>query len=690
MSRLHRNATSLLIGLVSLALAHGSAPAQPAPSAGETSAPAVPTFDASALDRNADPCVNFYKFACGSWMATHPIPPDKTRWGRFDELAERNREVLHQILESYVKPQSVADAVQRKVGDYYASCMDEAAIESVGTQPLRPEFRRIDAIHDRSGLLEEVAHLETQGIHALFGFGSAPDLHDATTQIAHVSDGGLTLPDRDYYLKDDAKSKEIRERYVAHVRKMLELAGEKPEAAAPEAAASLALETDLAQANMDRVSRRDPQKRDHRMSVEELVKLAPGFEFAKYFADTGAPKFSSLNVANPDFFKAIDGKLRTVPLDAFKAYLRWKVVHETAAALPVEFVREDFEFWNKYLRGQTEIEARWKRCTRITDASLGEALGRLYVDKAFPPEAKQRTLDLVNGVEKAMGEDLKTLPWMSDATKKKAEEKLAKITNKIGYPDKWRDYGSVAISRGDFFGNSLRADSFEVRRQMDKIGKPVDKAEWGMTPPTVNAYYNPSQNNVNFPAGILEPPFYRAGRDDAVNYGGIGAVIGHELTHGFDDQGAKFDANGNLTNWWSEKDKAEFDKRTSCLADEYERFSPVEGVHLNGKLTLGENTADNGGVRLAFGALEDMLRSRPGLVAPKIEDFTPEQRFFLGYAQVWCQNVTPESSRLLAVTDPHSPGEFRVNGVLVNSDAFQQLSSFIEYRSQGFRPRSRR
>ncbi|HET8667160.1 MAG TPA: M13 family metallopeptidase, partial [Terriglobales bacterium] len=499
---------------------------------------ATPSFDVNALDKSVDPCVNFYKFACGTWMANNPIPGDKTRWGRFDELAEHNRAILHTILETYSKPQIKRDAVQQKVGDYYGSCMDEKAINAAGNKPVQPELQRINAIKNRSELIAEMAHLYKEGVRTLFGFGAGPDLHDASIEIAHVMDGGITLPDRDYYLKQDAKSKDIQDHYVAHVQKMMELAGDKPEVAAAEAKAIMSLETDLAKANMDRVARRDPKNRDHKMTVAELEKIAPNFEFNKYFVDTGAPKFSSINVANPEFFKTINDSLNSVPLDTWKTYLRWKYVRSMASMMSDDFVQENFNFWSKFLRGQKELEVRWKRCTAYTDGDLGEALGQLYVAKNFPPEAKQRTLDLVNQIEKSMGADLKTLPWMSDETKKKAEEKLNKVTNKIGYPDKWRDYSSVKIDRADFVGNTLRANEFEVHRQLNKIGKPVDKLEWGMTPPTVNAYYSPSENNINFPAGILQVPFYSAGRDLAVNYGGIGAVIGHELTHGFDDQGA--------------------------------------------------------------------------------------------------------------------------------------------------------
>ncbi len=557
---------------------------------------AAPTFDVKALDKSVDPCVNFYQFACGTWMANNPIPADKTRWGRFDELAEQNRQILHQILETYSKPGVKRDAIQQKVGDYYGSCMDIATINAAANKPLQPEFARINAIKTRGELVAQMASFYKQGVRAVFGFGSGPDMHDASIEIAHVTDGGITLPDRDYYLKDDAKSKDIREKYLAHIQKMLELAGDKPDVSADEARRIMALETELAKANMDRVLRRDPKNRDHKMSLDDLNKIAPNFEFNKYFVDAGAPKFTSLNVANPEFFKTINESLNTIPLEDWKLYLRWKYVRSMSMQLSDDFVNENFNFWSKYLRGQKEIEARWKRCTTFTDGDLGEALGQLYVDKNFPPAAKKATLQLVNGVEAAMGEDLKSLSWMSPETRKKAEEKLSKVTNKIGYPDKWRDYSSVKIERNDFLGNTLRANEFEVRRELKKIGNPVDKAEWGMTPPTVNAYYNPSENNINFPAGILQAPFYGATRDNAVNYGGIGAVIGHELTHGFDDQGAKFDGDGNLTNWWTDKDKAEFEKRTTCLSDEYSKFSPVPDVFLNGKLTLGENTADNGGV----------------------------------------------------------------------------------------------
>ena len=649
------------------ALAAGCAVAQPpAPPAPET------TFDTAALDKRVDPCANFYEFACGTWRVQHPVPGDKTRWGRFDELAEYNRSSLRALLEEAPPAGAPADPLRQKVVDFYGSCMDEAAVNAAGKKPLEAGFRRIEAIKDRSALVTEIARLHKQGERALFGFGAAADLHDATTQIAEVNDGGISLPDRDYYLKDDPKSQDIRAKYLVHLEKMLLLAGDPPAQAPDQARRILALETELAQANMDRTLRRDPKNRDHKMTVTELQTLAPAFELPRYFAETGAPPFAALNVGNPDFFKAINGALERIPLADWKLYLRWRLLRDLTPALADAFVQESFEFFNKFLNGQKELEARWKRCVTATDQDLGEALGQLWVARHFPPAAKERMLELVVAVEEATGQDMKDLPWMTGETKLKAAGKLARISNKIGYPETWRDYSSVVVAKGDFAGNRARAAEFEVRRRWNKIGTPVDKKEWGMTPPTVNAYYNASQNNINFPAGILQGVFYGAKRDDAVNFGGIGAVIGHEISHGFDDQGSKFDGAGNLSNWWSAADRSEFDKRTTCIADQYEGYSPVEGAHLNGKLTLGENTADNGGSRLAFMAMQQQRKARPGQIPELMEGFTPEQRFFLGWAQVWCQNVTPEAARSQTITDPHSAGQFRVNGVVSNSEEFAQ------------------
>ncbi len=633
---------------------------------------AIPSFDLTALDKSIDPCVDFYQYSCGNWMKNNPIPADKSRWGRFNQLDEYNTYILRDILDQAQAP-GKRTAIQTKVGDFYGSCMDEATIEKKGATPLKPEMDRIAAIQSRPQLISQVAYMQDNGIQTLFRFYSTPDLHDSLQTIAAMDQGGLSLPDRDYYIKDDAKSVETRQKFQEHVQKMFELAGDTPEAAAAEAKTVLAVETGLAKASMDRTERRDPKKLDHKMQVTEIAGLAPNFELTQYFAENGSPKFNTLNVGNPEFFKTVNEQLATVPLNDWKTYLRWRTIDTYAPGLSKPFVDEDFAFKGQYLAGQKEIEARWKRCVKSTDHMIGMALGELYVDKTFGPEGKERTLKMVKAIEGAMHEDLQQLDWMSDTTKQQAYVKLSTIVNNIGYPDKWRDYSTVVVKRDDYAGNLQRASAFEVKRQYNKIDKPTDRKDWGMTPPTVNAYYRPTMNDINFPAGILQPPFYGQSMDDAVNYGGIGVVIGHELTHGFDDQGRKFDADGNLKDWWTADDAKEFEKRATCTADEYSSFVAVKDdkgtVNLNGRLTLGENTADNGGLKLAYMALMNIIGSTP--VKP-IDGFTPEQRFFLAYGQIWCQNVTPQSARMLAITDPHSPGRWRVNGAVQNSAAFQK------------------
>jgi endothelin-converting enzyme/putative endopeptidase len=660
-----------------------SAPIHPSEPKSGAAGDSLTGFDVNALDRTVDPCVDFYKFACGAWMASHPIPPDQSRWGRFNELQEHNREVLHQILEALAAPDSKRGPLDRKIGDYYASCMDEKAIDALGLKPIQPDLDRIAAIRDRSSLLETMAYLYRGAVESVFSFYPAADLHDATMELANLDQGGLSLPDRDYYLKGDARSIETRDRYRSHVARMFELLGDQPALASAEAETVLRLETRLAEASMDRTERRDPNRRDHKMSTQAAQEVAPNLELERFVAAVDAPPFTTVNMANPAFFKAVNAALSDVPVEDWKTYLRWHLLHASAAMLPQPFVDEDFGFWSHYLGGQKELEARWKRCVRSTDELLGEALGQIYVDRAFGSESKQRTLKMVEAIERAMGEDIGAVPWMSPTTKAAARAKLAKVANNIGYPDKWRDYSTLRVQRGDAMGNFRRAAAFETRRQLNKIGKPVDRKEWGMTPPTVNAYYRPSNNDINFPAGILQPPFFDPKMDDAVNFGAIGAVIGHELTHGFDDQGAKFDPDGNLRDWWSPQDLAEFQQRGQCLADEYSGFIPVDDLHLNGKLTLGENTADNGGVRLSYMAFDpskpksglpgtpSQERLKSGPQSSPRDGFTPEQRFFLGYAQIWCQNITPEQARLRILTDPHSPGAYRVNGVVVNMPEFQ-------------------
>jgi predicted metalloendopeptidase len=634
--------------------------------------PAPVSYDHSAMDLKAGPCQDFYQYACGGWRASHPVPADKARFGRFDELREYNLYLLRSILEDAAKP-GKHTANETQVGTFYSACMNEKTIEAKGTHPIESWLNKIDAIENRQQILDVMAEMQAKGLRGAFGFGSGPDLHDSTVNIAHLDQGGLTLADRDYYLKQDAKMVEVRGRYLEHIQKLLTLTGETQERAEENAKTILALETKIAEASMDRVARRDPKNLDHKMTVAELEKQAPEIDFPRYFKRVGSSKFDSLNVANPEFFQKLSALLVSEPLDDWKTYLRWRVVKGSAPLLSKPFVEENFEFQGKYLSGQKALEARWKRCTTITDNSLGEALGPLYIAKAYPKEAKERMDVLVAAVEEAMGQDIQSLDWMSAETKSAAEAKLKKVSNKIGYPAKWKDYSKVVIKKGDFVGNVRAASIFEAQRDLAKVGKPVDKSEWTMTPPTVNAYYDPSENNINFPAGILQPPFFSTEVDEAVNYGGIGVVIGHELTHGFDDQGRKFDSDGNFTNWWGPNDGPEFERRASCIADEYSSFVPVKDdrgeVHLNGKLTLGENTADNGGLKLALKAMSKQAGDRTG---QEIDGFTPSQRFFIGFAQVWCENVTPQRARELALIDVHSPGKFRVIGTVQNSPEFRE------------------
>jgi putative endopeptidase len=633
----------------------------------------VPGFDPTAIDRGTPACTDFYQFACGNWLTRNPVPPDRARWGRFDELAERNQTALRGILEKVSANDPKREAIDQKIGDQYAACMDEAAIEAKGIAALKPELDRIAGLGSKAGMPGELAHLHEGGVDAAFRFGSVPDFKDANSVIAGTDQGGLGLPDRDYYVKDDAKSVELRTKYLAHVQKMLELSGEPATAAAADARAVMDLETALARASLERVKRRDPANIYHKMKVAELQALTSVFDWTAYLAAAAGPPVTELNVTVPDFYKAFNAQLDRAPLDAWKAYLRWHLLHENANLLPAAFVNENFSFYGQVLTGAKELRPRWKRCVAVVDSELGEALGRRYVEATFGAEGKVRTSKMVAALEAALERDLKTLPWMTDATKTQALGKLHAIANKIGYPDRWRDYSSLRIARGDALGNELRAEEFEVRRDLAKIGRTLDRSEWSMSPPTVNAYYSALQNNINFPAGILQPPFYDNAMDDAVNFGGIGAVIGHELTHGFDDQGRKFAANGDLSDWWTEEDAKEFEKRAGCIADEYSGFTVAGDVHVNGKLTLGENTADNGGVRIAYMALMQTLADAAGKRAPGVIDgFTPEQRFFLGFGQVWCQNETEESARLRANVDPHSPGRYRVNGVVANMPEFQQ------------------
>jgi putative endopeptidase len=629
-------------------------------------------FSLDTIDKSVDPCVDFYQYACGNWIKKSEIPPDQSRWGGFMEVRERNRDVEHDILEKAAAGGAGRDAVDQRIGDLYGSCMDEKTVDAKGIAPIQPELDRIAAVQDKRALIDELAHMHVGGGRALFSFYSSSDLHNADQVIAYIDQGGLSLPDRDYYIKDDPKSKGMQQHLVEYVTETFTLAGRTPQQAADSAQTVLRIETALAKASMDRTARRDPKNLDHKMSRDEAVTLGPNFYLNRYFPAVGAPNFMQLNVTNPDFFKQVNGVLESESLDTLKAYVSWHALHAAAPWLSQPFVDANFKF-QQNLTGQKEIQARWKRCVNLTDRELGEALGQRYVEVTFGAEGKQRMLKMVDALEKSLAEDIHDLSWMSDETKKQAKVKLDAIRNKIGYPEVYRDYTSVVIKRDDLLGNVTRANEFESKRDIAKIDKPLDRREWGMTPPTVNAYYNASYNEIVFPAGILQPPFFDKAMDDGVNFGAIGLVIGHELTHGFDDEGRKFDPQGNLHDWWTEQDGMEFEKRASCVANEYSNFVAVDDVKLNGRLTLGENTADNGGARIALNALEHMIADdKTGKEGQKIDGYTPEQRFFLGFGRVWCEKTRPEQARLWVLTDPHSPGKYRIDGVVQNMPEFQK------------------
>jgi endothelin-converting enzyme/putative endopeptidase len=630
-------------------------------------------LDLSAMDKGVNPCTNFFQYACGTWRANNPIPADRARWSRFDELQEHNLKIERDILEKAAAPREKHSTLDQQIGDYYAACMDEAEIDRLGVQPIAPLLKATREIKAKTDLTPAVVVLQKDGVRTLFSFRVAADEKNSNDQIANVGQGGLGLPDRDYYLRPDPKSAEIREQYKQHVRAMFQLLAKaegRSDADAQAAAdAVMHIETELAKASLDRVAMRNPDNTYHKMNVSELVSLTPDFNWNEYFTTIGIRPIQTLNVGMPDFFKGLAGTIDQTSLADWKLYLTWGILNGNAQFLPVAFGDEDFNFNSRILRGVKEQQARWKRCVENTDRALGDALGQKFVEVAFSSASKTRAMQLVGEIEKEMALDVKSASWMSPATKDQALTKLDEVTNKIGYPDKWKDYSSVKVTRDSYFEDALRARQYELHRNYDKLGKPVDKSEWGMTPPTVNAYYAPPQNNINFPAGILQPPFYNPKADDAVNYGAIGVVIGHELTHGFDDQGRRYDGKGNLRDWWTADDAKAFTTRADCVSQEYGGFQPIEGVKLNGKLTLGENAADNGGIHLAYMALMDSLAKH---TIAQEDGLTAEQQFFLGYAQIWCENMTPESARLSAATNPHSPGEFRVNGVLQNLPEFEK------------------
>jgi putative endopeptidase len=629
-------------------------------------------FSIDNIDKTVDPCVDFYQYACGNWLKTAEIPPDQSSWVSFVELDERNLVTLRGILEKASINDPGRTAVEQKIGDFYGSCMDEKTANAKGLDPLKPELERISAVSDKPALIDAIARVHLMGGEPLFNFYSTSDFHNADAVIAYMDQGGLSLPDRDYYIKDDARKLEVRKQLVEYVTQVFVLAGQSPTQAADSAQTVLRIETALAKASVDRTLRRDPKTRDHKMTRDAAYAAFPNFYLDRYFAASGAPSFSELNVSDPDFFKQVNGMLQSESLDSLKTYVSWHLLRDAAPWLSQPFVDANFKM-RQALTGQAEIQPRWKRCVQLTDESLGEALGQKYVELTFGADGKQRMLKMVDALETSLDEDIQGLSWMTADTKKQAKLKLEAIRNKIGYPDVWRDYSSLTVVRGDLLGNFLRADEFESKRQIDKIGKPLDRKEWGMTPPTVNAYYSGNYNEIVFPAGILQPPFFDKNMDDGMNFGGIGLVIGHELTHGFDDRGRKFDPQGNLRDWWTPEDAKEFEKRASCVADEYSNFVAVDDLKINGRLTLGENTADNGGARVALMALEHMIaEDKTGKEAEKIDGYTPEQRFFLGFGRVWCEKRRPELARSQVLTNPHSPGKWRVNGVVQNMPEFQQ------------------
>ena len=624
-------------------------------------------YDVSGMDTSASACNDFYQYANGGWLKANPIPAAYPAWGVANVLNEKNRDVLHDILEAAAKNTAAKKGSnEQKVGDYYASCMDEAKVEADGLKSIQAELDLVNKVTDQKSLQAEIAHLHTIGYNALFGSGSNRDFKNSSETIIGIFQGGLGLPTRDYYLTDDARSKSIRDEYVKHVTKMFELMGDDAAKAASEAQAVMTLETKLAGGSKAPVELRDPEKLYHRMPMTAVKDEAPAFDWMGYFQAVAHSK-ADVNVATPDFFKVMNTELTATPIDDWKTYLRWNIMNRAASGLSSKFVDEDFHFKGTVLQGSKENLPRWKRCVAATDGALGEALGAVYVQKAFPPAAKERALTLVRNLEAALKSDISTLSWMSDATRKKAIVKLDAFLNKIGYPDKWRDYSALDVDRSSYQTNRFRVSKFNEDRDWAKVGKPVDRMEWIMTPPTVNAYYSPQNNEIVFPAGILQPPYFDPSADDALNYGGMGSVIGHEMTHGFDDQGAKYDPFGNLANWWSDADLKAFKERAGCIVDQFNSFEVDKGLNENGSLVQGESIADLGGLVVAYAAFQKAMEGKPRV---NIDGFTPEQRFFLGFARGWATNIRPELARLIVLQDPHPLSKFRVNGPLSNMPQF--------------------
>lgn len=660
--------TAIILG--SLLSGTGLAQSKSAAQTGDTKN-LPPGLDERFLDTSADPCVDFFQYACGNFAKFYPIPNDRSGYSAGALLFDHNEAILHTMLEKAATAGSGRTSNQQKIGDYYAACMDTASIDKKGIKVFQSEFDRIAALKDKRELSPLLAHYQLINVNTFLGLGEQQDFKDATRQIAAADQGGLGLPERDYYLRQGDADEKIRKEYVQHITNTLKLLGESDTDAAKDAANIFQLETTLAKASMDVTSRRDPKNVYHMMPVAELQQLNPALDWEQLLRDGKFPSVTEINVVNPDYFKGMNAAIETTDLSTIKAYLRWQlVVSADSIVLPKALDDEQFDFFGHKLRGQPVEQARWKRCVQATDRALGEALGEVYVSQEFPATSKAATLQMVHDIENAMNQDIDTLDWMGPETKVRAKAKLHAVADKIGYPDHWRDYSKLTVSRNDAYENTQQAIMFENLRQINKIGKPVDRGEWGMTPPTVDAYYNPSMNDINFPAGILQSPFFDAKATDATNYGDIGGVVGHELTHGFDDEGRQFDGNGNLSDWWSAEDGKKFEEKADCTVKEYGNFVAVDDVKVNGKLTLGENTADNGGLRLALIAfLADAKRKGIDL-SQKQDGYTPLQQFFLGHGQGWCGNTRPEQLRLQVQTDPHSPRKFRVNGVVENMPEF--------------------
>jgi endothelin-converting enzyme/putative endopeptidase len=639
-----------------------------------TALPYTPSLDLPSMDKSADPCVDFYQYTCGGWMKNNPIPADQASWSVYGKLTVDNQRFLWGILDELAKKTAGRNATQQKIGDYFSACMNEAEVEKLGATPLKPQLAQIASLQTRFDLSAPLAkmHLANATGGLFFNLGADQDFTNSSQIIGFADAGGLGLPDRDYYTKTDAKSEEIRQKYLAHIARMMQLLGDSPEAARKEATAVMRIETALANASLTRVERRNPHNLFHTMDRQGLETLMPALNWAVYLQTLGIGSADIFNVTEPKFYQELNKQLENDSLDDIKVYLRWHIVSANAPYLSLKFVQENFDFYSHTLRGVQQIPPRWKRCVRLVDRDLGEALGQEFVRRAFSEQTKENTLAMTRQIEQAMEDDIKQITWMGTETKEQALEKLRAIVNKIGYPDRWRDYSAVEVQRDDFLGNVHRATVFEAKRQLAKIGKPLDRGEWGMTPPTVNAYYNPQMNDINFPAGVLQPPLYDPKLDDAPNYGNTGGTIGHELTHGFDDQGRQFDAKGNLRDWWTKEDSEQFEKRASCIVDQYAGYTIVDDIKINSKLTEGEDVADLGGLILAYMAWK---ADTQGKQLENRDGFTPAQRFFVGYAQWACENQRPENLRASAITNEHSPGKYRVNGLVVNIPEFQKAFS---------------